>query len=31
MESNHRKAVPGAGEGLSKLGQFDMSVYKFVL
>ena len=25
------KAVPGAGEGLSKLGQFDMSEYELVL
>ena len=25
------KAMPCAGWGLSKLGQFDMSVYKFVL
>lgn len=31
MESNHRKAMPGAGEGLSKLGQFDMSEYELVL
>ena len=31
VESNHRKAMPGAEEGLSKLGQLYMSVYKFVL
>lgn len=26
-----QKAVPGAGWGLSKLGQFDMSEYELVL
>lgn len=33
MESNHRLngAMLGAGDGLSKLGQFDVSEYELVL
>ena len=31
MESNLRKAMPGAGWGLSKFGQFDVSEYELVL